>query len=133
MRKSALVLAIALAAPLVLTIAARAQAPAKPAIVGTWTGTANGGGGELLEITLVLAESEAGFSGKISDASGFVPETELRQIVLKDNKLTFELELESGSGPMLLKIELAVEAGTMKGDWFDPDGNSGSIELTLKK
>ena len=133
MRKSLFVLVVALAAPLVLTGAARAQAPAKPAIVGTWTGTAVGGGGELLEITLVLAESEAGLSGKISDASGFVPETELRQIVLKENKLTFEMVLDNGSSPLLIKIELAVEAGTMKGDWFDPDGNTGSIELTLKK
>lgn len=134
MKKSLLIPVIALTALGVLAGAARAQAPAKPAIAGTWTGTAVvGDGGELLEITVVLAESGAGFTGKISDASGTVPETELRQIVLKENKFSFELDLDTGSGPTLIKIDLTVDGGTMKGAWSNPDGDSGAIELARTK
>ena len=62
-----------------------------------------------------------------------VPETELREIVFKDNKLTFEFDLAQGMGAMLIKIELTLENETLKGVWFDPEGNSGAIELALKK
>lgn len=126
----------ALAAALALTGLAAAQAPATKAIdvAGTWTGTAVvGDGGEQVEILVVLAKAEAGYSGKLSDATGMVPETDLRQILLKDNKLSFEFDLDTGGGPSLIKIELTVEGETMKGVWFDPDGNSGAIELALKK
>lgn len=133
MKKSLLVPIIALTALSFLAGAARAQVPAKPAIAGTWIGTAVVGGGEQIEITVVLAESAAGCTGKISDASGIVPETELRQIVLKEDKLSFELDLDTGSGPTVIKIELTVDGGTMKGAWSDPGGDSGAIELALKK
>lgn len=126
----------ALAAALALTGSAAAQAPAPTAInvAGTWTGTAVvGGGGEQVEIIVVLAKAEAGYAGKISDSTGMVPETDLRQILLKDNKLAFEFDLDTGGGPTLIKIELTVEAEAMKGVWFDPDGNSGAVELALKK
>ncbi|MEN6561211.1 MAG: hypothetical protein ABFD52_10590 [Acidobacteriota bacterium] len=134
MKRSLLVPIVVLTALSFPAGAARAQVPAKPAIAGTWIGAAVvGGGGEQIEITVVLAESGAGYAGKISDASGIVPETELRQIVLKENKLSFELDLDTGSGPTLIKIELTVDGGTMKGAWSDPGGDSGAIELALKK
>jgi len=33
----------------------------------------------------------------------------------------------------LIKIELTLDIETLKGAWFDPEGNSDLIELTLKK
>jgi hypothetical protein len=33
----------------------------------------------------------------------------------------------------LIRIELTLEADTLKGAWTDPDGNSGAISLALKK
>ncbi len=115
--------------------AAQTQAPAAkaPALAGAWNGSAVVPGGQQIEIIVVLVQAETGYTGKISDATGMVPETELRQIVLKDNKLSFEFDLDEGGGPTLIKIELAVEGETMKGVWFDPEGNSGVIELALKK
>ena len=62
-----------------------------------------------------------------------VPESALREIVFKDDKLAFEFDLAQGTETLLIKIELTLEADTLKGVWFDPDGNSGAIELTLKK
>lgn len=137
MKRSPFVPLLALAAVLALAGAAagQAQAPAAkaPALAGTWNGSAVVGGGQQVEIIVVLVQAETGYTGKLSDATGMVPETELRQIVLKDNKLSFEFDLDEGGGPTLIKIELAVEGETMKGVWFDPDGNSGVIELALKK
>lgn len=137
MKRSPFVPLLALAAVLALAgaAAAQTQAPAAkaPALAGTWNGSAVVGDGQQVEIIVVLVRAEAGYTGKISDATGMVPETELRQIVLKDNKLSFEFDLDEGGGPTLIKIELAVEGETMKGVWFDPEGNSGVIELALKK
>src|SRR5512136_2199144 len=72
MRKSRFVPVLAGAALLALAVTALPQAPKTPDIIGTWTGTAviDNGGGQL-DITLVLVKSEAGYTGKISDASGF--------------------------------------------------------------
>jgi hypothetical protein len=125
---------IALAALGLLAGSAFAQAQAKPGVVGTWTGHAVvGDDGSQIEITLVLERTDLGYAGKISDTSGFVPETSLREIAFRDNKLTFELDLAQPSGTVLIKIELLYDKDTLKGVWYNPDGNSGAIELALMK
>lgn len=120
---------------LVLLIgSALAQAPKKPDVVGTWRGNAVINDGESqVEIIVVIGQTEAGYNGKLSDTSGMIPETELRQIAFKDNKLTFEFDLAQGGGTTLIKIELLLDKDTLKGLWSDPDGNSGAVELTLQK
>ena len=111
-----------------------AQAPKKPDVDGTWVGTAVvGDDGTAVEITVVIEKAQAGYAGKLSDSTGLVPETPLREIVFKDNKLAFEFDLTQGTDTALIKIELVLEAETLKGAWTDPDGNSGAISLTLKK
>lgn len=133
MKKSLLVPIVVLAALSLLAGSAAAQAPKKPAVVGAWFGTAVVGDGSQVEITVVIDKTETGYTGKLSDTSGMVPESQLREIVFKDNKLTFEFDLVQGTGTMLIKIELVLENETLKGVWFDPDGNSGAISLALKK
>ena len=134
MKKSRLVPIIALAALSVLAGTAFSQAPKKADIVGTWVGTAMGGDGATpLEITAVIDKTAVGYSGKLGDTAGMVPESAIREIVFKDNKLTFDFDLAQGTETLLIKIELTLEAETLKGFWFDPDGNSGAIELKLKK
>jgi len=125
---------VALAALALLAGAALAQTPAKPDVIGAWAGTAVvDNGSSQVEITVVIEKAEAGYTGKISDSTGMVPETPLRQIAFKDNKLTFEFDLAQGNGTSLIKIELLYDKETLKGVWFDPEGNSGAIELALKK
>jgi hypothetical protein len=114
--------------------AAFAQSPKTPDVLGTWIGNAVvGDDGTQIEITVIIGKTDLGYTGKISDTAGMVPETDLRQIVFKDNKLTFELDLAQTSGTTLIKIELLLDQETLKGVWFDPDGNSGAIELLKKK
>ncbi len=134
MKKSRLVPIVALAALSVLAGTAFSQAPKKADIVGTWVGTAIGGDGVTpLEITAVIEKTAVGYSGKLGDTAGMVPESAMREIVFKDNKLTFDFDLAQGTETLLIKIELTLEAETLKGIWSDPDGNSGAIELKLKK
>jgi len=56
-----------------------------------------------------------------------------KNIVFKDGKLTFEFDLSQGMDSMLIKIDLTLDNETLKGAWFDPEGNSNLTELTLKK
>lgn len=125
---------IALAILSVLAGTALSQVPKKADIVGTWVGTAMGGDGATpIDITAVIDKTATGYTGKLSDTAGMVPESAMREIVFKDNKLTFDFDLAQGSGTILIKIALTLEAETLKGAWSDPDGNSGPIELKLKK
>jgi hypothetical protein len=127
-------LLVILAALGLLAGAALAQTPKKPDVVGTWTGSAVvSGDGTQLEITVVIDKTEGGYTGKLSDVSGLVPESQLRQIAFKDNKLTFEFDLSQATGTSLIKIELLLDNEALKGVWYDPDGNSGAIVLALKK
>jgi hypothetical protein len=134
MNKSLRLPVITLAALALLAGPALAQAPKKADVIGTWIGTAVvGDDGSQVDITVVIEKAEAGYSGKISDATGMVPETPLRQIVFKDGKLSFEFDLAQGMDTTLIKVEITLEAETLKGAWADPDGNSGAISLALKK
>jgi anti-sigma-K factor RskA len=110
-----------------------APAQKKPDIVGTWLGYALTGDGSRVELTVVFDKGEAGYTGKMTEATGMIPESVLRQIVLKDGKLTFEFDLVMGVESQLIKIEMALENDVLKGAWFDAEGNSDIVELTLKK
>ena len=117
---------------LALALTLSAQTAKKPDIAGMWTGFAMADGARL-DITVVFAKSETGYTGKLSDASGMVPESPLREIVFKDGKVGCEFDLDMGGTATLIRFELALENDVLKGLWFDPDGNSDTIELTLQK
>ena len=114
--------------------AAFPQAPRKADVVGTWAGTATvSEDGTGMEITLIVGKAESGYTGKLSDASGSIQEAEMRNVVFKDNKLTCAFDLPETMGGTSITIELTLEGEMLKGVWFDPEGNSGAIELSLKK
>ena len=131
MKKTLLIPAVAMMALLVLSGGVFAQK--KPDVIGTWVGYAIVGDGSRVDFTVVIEKGQAGFTGKLFDMTGMIPESPLKNIVFKDNKLTFEFDLAEGMESSLIKIDLTLENETLKGAWFDPDGNSDMIELTLKK
>lgn len=125
---------VLLAGLCVLAGTAFPQGPKKADVVGTWTGLAtvdNQGTG--FDISMALAKVEAGYAGKFSDASGAIPETELRDVVFKDNKMTCLFDLPETMGSLLISMELTLENESLKGTWYGSDGSSGTIELALKK
>ena len=129
MKKTLLIVVIVTLTLLALAVGGFAQK--KPDVVGTWVGYAIVGDGSRVDITVVVEKGAAGYTGKISDATGMVPETPLKNIVFNDGKLSFEFDMVTES--TLIKIELTLENETLKGAWFDPDGNTDVIELALKK
>jgi len=133
MKRSPLFVAAILALAVLAAAAAQKapEPPKKPDIIGTWIGYAVAPGMRF-ELTAVFDKSEAGTTGKLSDSSGALADTPLREIVFKDGKLTFEFDLLLGTDPQLIKIELMLESGVLKGHWFDAEGNSDVVELTLK-
>ncbi|HSA94567.1 MAG TPA: hypothetical protein VLJ16_00855 [Acidobacteriota bacterium] len=135
MKRSPLPLAAAILALAVLAAAAPQTAPEpakKPDILGTWVGYAVAPGMRF-ELVAVFDKGEAGYTGKLSDTTGTLADTPLRAIAFKDGKLTFEFDLLMGTDPQLIKIELVLENETLKGNWFDSEGNSDVVELMLKK
>jgi len=134
MKKSLSAPLVILAALAVLTGAGLAQAPKKADVAGTWIGAATVSDNiQAFYITVVVGKGEAGYTAKISDASGAIPETEMREVLFKGNKLTGLFDLPEAMGAMLISIELTLDNETLKGVWFGSDGSSGGIELALKK
>jgi hypothetical protein len=132
MKKNVIVLAVTVLALCVLAGGLLAQK--KPGFLGAWTGYSIVGDGSRVDVNLSFDKGEAGYTGKLSEVSGMIPESPLKNIVFKDGKLTFEFDLmDDGGGSQLIKIELTLDKETLKGRWFDAEGNSDIIELTLKK
>ena len=131
MRRSLSVAAVLLIAA-ALVPALGGQAARKPDILGTWTGYALSPGMRF-ELTVVFGRTEAGYSGVLSDADGMIAETPLRDIVFKDGRVTCAFDLDMGGDVMFIKLEMALEGEVLKGSWFDAEGNSDVIELTLRK
>jgi len=125
--------ALACIATTLAVLAGGALAQKKPDIVGTWVGYALTGDGSRVELTAVFDKGEAGYTGKMTEATGMLPEMTFRQIVFKDGKLSFEFDLAMGVESQVIKIELTLENDVLKGAWFDAEGSSDVVELTLKK
>jgi hypothetical protein len=132
MKKILIILAVTVLALAVLAGGLLAQK--KPGFLGAWTGYAIVGDGSRVDLNVSFDKAEAGYTGKLSEVSGMIPESPLKNIVFKDSKLTFEFDLmDDGGGSQLIKIELVLDQETLKGHWVDAEGNSDIIELTLKK
>lgn len=115
--------------------AASAQTAAKPKadISGTWVGFAMVDNGTQKEgVTLVLEKKEGSYAGKVTSASGMVDNGEIRNVVFKDGKLTFDFDL-LGPEAQVISLDLVVEGDAMKGTWADASGNSDKVELERKK
>lgn len=132
MKKALIILAITVLA--LAFLAGGLLAQKKPGFLGAWTGYAIVGDGSRVDINVSFDKDETGYTGKLAEASGMIPESPLKNIVFKDGKLAFEFDLlADGGGSQLIKIELALDNETLKGRWIDVEGNSDIVELTLKK
>jgi hypothetical protein len=132
MKKSLIILPVTALALCVLAGGLLAQK--KPGFLGAWTGYTIVGDGSRFDVNVSFDKDETGYTGKLSEVSGMIPESPLKNIVFKDGKLTFEFDLmDDGGGSQLIKIELTLDKETLKGYWFDAEGNSDIVELTLKK
>ena len=116
-----------------LGLAAVAQTPAaKLDPVGTWVGTAENQG-NYDDMTVVIEKKDDVYTGKIKDGMGMFVDAEIKNFVMKDNKVTFEFAGAMGGMPFNLKADLVLTEKTFNGTWtMIEDGSSGAIELARK-
>ncbi|MGD2294909.1 MAG: hypothetical protein PVF22_03650 [Candidatus Aminicenantes bacterium] len=84
------------------------------------------------ELTLVLKKENGEYTGKMSDSMGMLEETDCEDIEFKDNKLTFNIEVNTGMEYLRVYLTLTVEGDTMTGYWEAEDGSGGAVEMKKK-
>jgi hypothetical protein len=112
---------------LVLLLAAFTFA-AGPELSGTWKGGTEVDG-EAVDMTLVLKKAGATYSGNITDSAGYSDNSEIENVKLDGNQLSFSFMINNGVENLSVQVALEVDGSTMKGNWESEDGNSGSVEL----
>jgi hypothetical protein len=108
-------------------------AQAKNDVVGAWTGYAIVGDGSRFDFNFTVEKGDEGLTGKITEDTGMIPEIICRNMVLSENKLTFDIDFPNGMDLVFIKIALVLDGDTLKGFWTDPDGSSDIIALARKK
>ncbi len=83
-------------------------------------------------MTFVITKEDGEYSARISDTMGMLDNTECEDIEFVENKLTFNIAVETENGMMTVFLTLKVEGDTMTGFWESDDGGTGSVEMTKK-
>ncbi|MDH4198222.1 MAG: hypothetical protein OEW05_12475 [Candidatus Aminicenantes bacterium] len=112
-----------------------AASPQKIDLSGTWVGFAERMGSQD-GLTVVLEKKEGFYAGKLTDQMGMFPGVEIKNLVLKDDAVTFEFDGGSTeTGVFTLKAEMTLSGDTMKGTWkmAGADQETGAIELSRQK
>lgn len=118
---------------LLLTTASGLMSGQSTDLSGTWIGeTVIPDAFDPDEITMVLIKENGEYSGKVSDSMGMFDNTDCEDIKFADNKLTFNIEADTGEGYMRVYITLIVEGDTLSGHWEDEDGNTGKSTMRRK-
>ncbi len=100
---------------------------------GTWVGeTEVPDAIEPDKMTLVITKEGGEYSAKISDSMGMLDNTECEDLEFVENKLTFNIEVNTGEEYLTVYLTLKVEGDTMTGYWESDDGSTGSVEMTKK-
>lgn len=85
--------------------------------------------GAAVDMTLVLQKAGASYTGAITDSAGYSDNTEIQDVKLNGNQMSFTFMIFNGSENMAVYVAVEIDGGTMKGNWESEDGNSGSIEM----
>jgi len=103
------------------------MSPLAADVAGTWDLTATTASGEVLELVLILSETDGNLSGTLGTYEGSVP---IENVKLEDNKLTFQVTTPEG---VTYKSALDVSGDQMKGGYSGDDGSSGTLSATRSK
>jgi hypothetical protein len=118
---------------LLLTLASGLMSGQSIDLSGTWIGeTVIPDAIDPDEITMILAIENGEYSGKVSDSMGMFDDTECEDIEFIDNKLTFNIEANTGDGYMRIYVTLIVEGDTLSGHWEDEEGSTGKATMRKK-
>ena len=100
---------------------------------GTWVGLTTAVGPDIdLTLTLTLEHKGDVITGKLVDDFGYI-NSEIADVVLKDDIFTFKVVADTPDGPVGLEFEMAVTENKIEGEWSAEDGVYGSWTATKKK
>jgi hypothetical protein len=101
---------------------------------GTWVGSTDiPNMTEKDGLTLILKKDGSSYSGTITDTMGMLSDTVLEKVLLEKETLRFEFLVNTGSQQIRVKTMLKVSGGKMVGSWESEQGDTGALEMVLKK
>ena len=101
-------------------------------LTGTWVGTTYIPDSGDDQVTLVLQKEGEVYSGTVTDSMGLANESKLENSKFADGTLTAEFMIFNGSDYIRIKLTLKVSGELLVGNWEDPGGGTGNLELKRK-
>ena len=104
-----------------------------PELAGTWKGTAMiSVESDLDQITMIITKDGEKYTGKITDSIGYLKNTPLKNIIFKDNTLSFAFDVVAAGS--VVETIMVYENDTLKGDFETTDGQVyGTFDLKKEK
>jgi hypothetical protein len=101
-------------------------------LTGTWEGTTYVQNAGDDQITLVLRKEGETYSGTVTDSMQLALESKLENVKFADGTLTAEFMIFNGSDYIKISVTLKVSGELLVGNWEDPGGETGNLELKRK-
>jgi len=101
-------------------------------LTGTWEGTTYVPDAGDDRITLVLKKEGETYSGTVTDSMQLANESKLENAKFAEGTLTAEFIIFNGSDYVKISLTLKVNGELLAGNWEDPGGETGSLELKRK-
>ncbi len=106
----------------------------KTDLSGTWVGdTMVPNSQDKDGLTLVLRKTENSYAGTISDSMGMLSAVALENVKFENGTLTFQFTATVGDQNIKVITTLKVNGEKLSGSWSDEQGDTGALEMTLKK
>jgi hypothetical protein len=96
---------------------------------GTWEGTTYVPNAGDDQVTLVLRKEGDVYSGTVTDSMQLADQSRLENTIFEDGTLTAEFMIFNGADYIRISLTLKVSGELLVGDWSDPNGENGRLEL----
>jgi len=101
-------------------------------LTGTWEGTTYVSNAGDDQVTLVLKKEGETYSGTFTDSMQLAIESKLENTKFLDGTLTAEFMIFNGADYIRISLTLKVSGELLVGNWEEPSGQTGTLELKRK-
>jgi hypothetical protein len=115
-----------------LVLAAGALFGQESDLTGTWEGTTYVPNAGDDQVTLVLQKDGETYSGTFTDSMQLANESKLENTNFVDGTLTAEFMIFNGADYIRISLALKVSGELLVGNWSEPSGGTGNLELKRK-
>jgi hypothetical protein len=99
---------------------------------GTWEGTTYVPDSGDDRVTMNLRKEGETYSGTFSDSMGLAVESKLENVQFSDGTLKAEFVIFNGDDYVRISLTLKVSGEMLVGNWADPGGETGTLEMKRK-